>query len=381
VLPPPPVKPVKPVKVVVPKPPPVVKKPYTCPTSSKEIITLEPTPVLDQEGKQVIDPDGKPLFNTAVKQQRDKKGYPVCTPDGKPVFQSKLDMGYDDKGKKIPIAKVKPEKERPIDITRGTFTVDGMIGKAEMNYHIPNLKYIYFYTPGIGIAVVSDEPFPGAVIQKTAFNSKTLTVMVGEHILQLASDKVILGKPGHPEPAYVLLDREFKLPSKYPVVGYGTVRDAPYAWPGSKPNAILKGLVAVPPTPKSLRPVMLLSACPTGEMRQPLPDGFAALPGAQIPDQPCVPIGGVIKGAGSTVADKGRQTGSAAPAAAPETTPADTPNTTPATGATPVAMTPGATPAAPETAPAPAPDAVSATQSATPATTTDPAPTATPPPQ
>jgi hypothetical protein len=276
--PPPP----KPVKVVVPK---VVKKPYTCPTDSKEILVLDPTPVLDQEGKQVIDPDGKPLFNAAVKQQRDKKGYPICTPEGKPVMQNKLDMGYDDHGKKIPVPKVKPPKERPIDISRGTYTVDGMMAKAEMNYHIPNLKFIYFYTPGIGIAVISPEPFPGAVMQKTAFKDKTLTVMVGDHILQLASDKQILGKPGHPEPGYVLLDREFKLPSKYPVVGYGTVREPPYAWPGSKPNAILKGLVAVPPTPKTFKPVMLLSACPTGEMRQPLPDGFIALPGAQIPEQ------------------------------------------------------------------------------------------------
>jgi hypothetical protein len=328
------------VKVVVPKPPPVVKKPYTCPTSSRETLVLDPTPVLDQEGKQVIDPDGKPLFNPAVKQQRDKKGYPVCTPEGKPVMQTKLEMGYDDKGKKIPVPKVKPPKERPIDISRGTFTVDGMIGKAEMNYHIPNLKYIYFYAPGIGIAIISDSPFPGAVVQKTAFSNKTLTVMVGEHILQLASDKVILGKSGHPEPAYVLLDREFKLPSKYPVVGFGTIHDPPYQWPGSRPNAVLKGLVAVPPTPKTLRAVMLLSACPTGEMRQPLPDGFVALPGAQIPDQPCVPIGGAIKGVGSTVADKGRSVQPTEPAAAPTTDAAPAPAAAPATPPAAPAATP-----------------------------------------
>jgi hypothetical protein len=348
------------VKVVVPK---VVKKPYTCPTDSKEILVLEPTPVLDQEGKQVIDPDGKPLFNAAVKQQRDKKGYPICTPEGKPVMQNKLDMGYDDHGKKIPVPKIKPPKERPIDISRGTYTVDGMIGKAEMNYHIPNLKFIYFYTPGIGIAVISPEPFPGAVMQKTAFNNKTLTVTVGDHILQLASDKQILGKPGHPEPGYVLLDRDFKLPSKYPVVGYGTVREPPYAWPGSKPNEILKGLVAVPPTPKTLKPVMLLSACPTGEMRQPLPEGFLALPGAQIPEQPCVPIGGVIKGMGSTVADKGRK-GKPAAAATPD-----------AAAPAPAVATPDAAAPAPAGA---APDAV--TPAAAPATETAPAtPPATPP--
>jgi hypothetical protein len=302
-----------------PKPPATPKKPYTCPTNSKVVDVKDPVPVLDQEGKQIVDIEGKPVFNPPVKQLRDKKGYPVCTPDGKPVYQTKNDMGYDEKGKKIPVPKVKPQKAHPIQISRGTFTVDGMIGKAEMNYNIPNLKYLYFFVPGMGVAIISDSPFPGAVAQKNAFSNNTLTIVLEEHRLQLASDKQILGKPGKPEAAYVLLDRDFALPSKYPVVGYGTVLQAPYQWPGSKPNAVLKGLVPVPPTPANLRPVMLLGACPTGQMRQPLPEGYVALPGAPAPEQPCVPIGGVVSGVGTSVADKGR---AAQPVAEPVPTPA-----------------------------------------------------------
>jgi hypothetical protein len=293
------------------------------------------------------------LFYPPVAQLRDKKGYPVCTPDGKPVYQSKTEMGYDDRGKKIPVPKVKVAKTTPAAISRGTLTVDYVIGKAEMNYTIPDLKFIYIYSPGIGIAVVSNSPFPGGVEQKDAFKDKSLIVTVDNHRLELASDKQILGKKGKAEPAYVLLDREHSLPSHYPVVGYGKVTTWPYEWPGSKPNAVLKELIPVPPTPKNLRPVMLLSACGPGMMRQPLPEGFVALPGAPVPDQPCVPIGGVIKGAGTSLADKGLATAPAEAPAPPEAAPGPaTPPSPEATPAPPATATPQGGDAPPATKPA-----------------------------
>src|SRR5271163_3815184 len=45
------------------------KSAYTGPT---EIVVLPPAPMLDEEGRQRLDPDGKPLFYPPVKQQRDK---------------------------------------------------------------------------------------------------------------------------------------------------------------------------------------------------------------------------------------------------------------------------------------------------------------------
>jgi hypothetical protein len=370
-----------------PKPPPepkVQKKPYTCKTDSKEIDVKEPTPVLDQEGKQIIGPDGKPLFHDPVKQLRDKKGYPVCgpAPDFAPIYQSKNDMGYDERGKKIPVPKVKVAKTTPAVISRGVLTVDYMIGKAEMNYNIPDLKFIYIYVPGVGIAVISNSSFPGAVEQKNAFKGASLTVKVDDHRIELSSDQQILGKSGKSESAFVMLDREHTLPSKYPVVGYGKLAVFPYEWPGSKPNAVLKGLIPVPPTPKTFKPVMLLSACAPGMMRQPLPEGYVALPGAPVPEQPCVPIGGVIKGAGTSVADKGRAT---APVAEPAPTPAaDTPaTTTPAPAdAEPAAATPAPADSAPAPTTTPAPtDAAPATTTPAPAETPAPATTPAPNPQ
>jgi hypothetical protein len=255
-------------------------------TGPNTVIVLPPTPMLDEEGKQRLDPDGQPMFNPAVKQQRDKKGHPLFDEKSKPVFQTATELGYDEHGKKLHANKEKPPKMTPVSISRGTFTVDGMIGKAELNYNIPDFKYIYLYAPGIGTLVVSKDAFPGAKEQRNAFYDKTLTVTTGDHKLQVASDKRLLDKK--PESAFVLVDREFTLPSKYPVVGYGNIVKAPYIWPGGRPNDALAGaFVQPPPIPANLQPVLLLSPCAAGQMRKAAP---AVLPGQVAPAQPCVPI-------------------------------------------------------------------------------------------
>jgi hypothetical protein len=259
------------------------KEVYTGPTT---IVELPPTPMLDEQGMQRLDPDGKPMWNAPVKQQRDKKGHPLFDEGGKPVLQTKTELGYDEHGKKIKLKKEKEPKKIPVSVARGTMTVDGMTGKAALNYDIADMKYIYLYAPGIGVAIVSSEPFPGAVEQKKAFNLNTLTVTIGEHTLQMASEKNLLGKK--PESAYVMVDRQFTLPSKFPVMGYGTVRKAPYQWPGSKQNNKEAAIADyAPPPPPDLLPKQLLSPCPAGQMRKPGPQ---ALPGQVAPVQPCVPI-------------------------------------------------------------------------------------------
>jgi hypothetical protein len=319
------------------------KKPeYTGPNT---VIVLPPTPMLDEEGKQRLDPDGQPMFNPAIRQQRDKKGHPLFDDAGKPVFQTATELGYDERGKKLHVVKVKEPKMIPVHIVRGTFTVDGMIGKAELNYEIPDFHYIYMYAPGIGTLVVSKDPFPGSKEQKNAFNDKTLTVNVGDHHLQVASDTRMLSKK--PESAFVLVDRDFTLPSKYPVVGYGGTVKAPYVWPGGRPNEELRGaFVEPPPIPVNLQPVLLLSPCPAGQMRKAAP---AVLPGQTAPDQPCVPIPkGQSTISGPTMKAKNGVVAKPAPAPAP--------------------ATPAAAPA-PDAAPAPAP-----APAAAPATAPDPPP-------
>ena len=271
------------------------KEVYTGPTT---IVELPPTPMLDEQGMQRLDPDGKPMWNPSVKQQRDKKGHPLFDEAGKPVFQTKNELGYDEHGKKIKAKKEKEPKKIPVSVARGTMTVDGMTGKAALNYDIADLKFIYLYAPGIGVAIVSNEPFQGGTEQKKAFNLKTLTVTIGEHTLQLASEKLLLGKK--PESAYVMVDRSFTLPSKFPVMGYGTVRKAPYQWPGSKQNGKEAEIADyAPPPPADLLPTQLLSPCPAGQMRK---AGPQVLPGQTAPVQPCVPIKAAVMAPSKTTA-------------------------------------------------------------------------------
>src|SRR5271170_6255491 len=258
------------------------KQVYTGPTT---LVLLAPTPMIDEEGNQRQDPDGKLMFNPPVKQQRDKYGHPLFDEHNKPVMQTKDNLGYDENGKKLHPSKEKPPKLVSVSIARGTLTVDGMTGKAALNYEIKDLKYVYFFIPGIGTTVVSNAPFPGAVEQKRAFDDKTLTVTVNDHIVQLTSDQRLLGKAA--ESAFVSVDKGFTVPTKFPVMGYGPIRVAPYAWPGSKQNAELKDAAEAPPLPADLRPVPLLQACPPGQMRTP---GALALPGQTAAQHPCVPI-------------------------------------------------------------------------------------------
>ena len=255
---------------------------YSGPTT---IVVLPPTPMLDAEGKQRVDPDGKLMFNPPVMQLRDKKGHPVFDGDGKPVFQTAGNLGYDEKGKKITVKKEKPPKMTPVSISAGTLTVDGWTGKARLNYDIADLKYIYVYAPGIGTSIVSPSPFAGAKEQPGAFNNNTLTITVDGHPIELSSDKQLLGKK--PQSAWVAVDRGFLLPAKFPVFGYGTTTKAPYAWPGSKEAATAKGPIAPPPLPAEVTPALLLTPCPAGMMRA---AGPPVLPGQKAPVQPCVPI-------------------------------------------------------------------------------------------
>ena len=259
------------------------KEPYTGPTT---LIETEPTPMLDDEGQQRLDPEGKPMFNPPVKQQRDKKGHPLFDDQGKPVFQTATNRGFDENGKKIKIKKVKEPKTTSIEISKGTLTVDGMIGKAALNYQIKDFKFVYLYAPWIGTVVISNQNFPGAKEQQKAFDQHTLTVTVEEHQFQLYSEKLLLGKK--PEPAYVAVDRQFKLDTKFPAMGYGKSLQAPYSWPSAKASPESKAYVKPPPIPKNLRQTMMLSACPEGQMR-PAPTTPNGPPGPCVVDPNAVP--------------------------------------------------------------------------------------------
>ena len=279
----------------------------------KTVVEMPPTPMLDQEGHQREDTQGKPLFNPVVKQQRDKHGNPIFGSGGRPVMQTATDLGFDEKGKKIKVKKEKAPKTVAVAIERGTLTVDGMTGKAGLNYDIKDFRYMYFFAPWIGTTIVSTSPFPGAQEQKNAFNDKTLTVSVADHTIELYSDRRLLGKK--PQSAYVAVDRSFQLASKFPVVGYGATLHAPYMWPGSRENIALKGQVAPPPLPANLRAVSLGQPGSAGQGRKDVPATASTSPAdrtaspvagspADVPDppEPGTPLPASVEPQSSTVA-------------------------------------------------------------------------------
>ncbi len=254
------------------------------------LIVLPPAPLLDEDGKQRLDPDGRPMFQPAVAQQRDERGHPLFDVSGKPVMQTATDLGFDEAGKKIPMGKERTRKTLRVSVVSGTLTVDGLIGRAALNYEISDFKYVYFYAPWVGTVVVSNVMFPGATEQQNAFAERTLTVSVSEHTFQLSSEEGLLGKK--PLPAYVLVDRTFQMPVKTPLMGYGATSRAPYAWPGARFVADSKN---APPVPESLRPTLPLTPCAAGPMHRP----GIALPGEAARDERCVPTGLPKEGSGS----------------------------------------------------------------------------------
>ena len=109
------------------------------------------------------------------------------------------------------------------------------------------------------------------------------------------------------------VDREFKLDSKFPAMGYGATLQSPYNWPGAKKNPESKSYVKPPPIPRELRQTRLLPACPEGMARTgPLVAGTA--------DRSCVVV--EAPKAGDTPAEVVAPAAEAAPAA-PATPPGD----------------------------------------------------------
>jgi hypothetical protein len=250
------------------------------------VIVKPPEPMLDETGRQYIGPDGKAMFYPAIMQLRDKHGKPVVD-HGEPVFQTKDNLGYDERGREIHPPKPLPvPKNASVLIEHGTLAMDGIVGKLQLNYDIPELQYLYLYVPEIGVAVVSDRPFLGAQVQRNAFKGDTVSVYVDKHLLQVSSDKALLS--GRPKAAYVSVNRSYTLPSTFPVFGFGSIRVAPYAWPASKVDSLAdKVAKQAPPILKQMKPKLACTAdAPCEEDRD------RSLREVAPPTTPVVPVEG-----------------------------------------------------------------------------------------
>jgi hypothetical protein len=130
-------------------------------------------------------------------------------------------------------------------------TVDGWTAKADLNYSIPDIKFLYVWVPGTGTYVISNRAFSGATEVVDGFNGTMLTVTAHQHKVQVVSDKQLL--PKKKESAFVAVDSGYKDTARAPRLGYGDTSAAPYAYPGSLVNTSSTEEI---PVPASMRPAV-----------------------------------------------------------------------------------------------------------------------------
>jgi len=151
-----------------------------------------------------------------------------------------------------PVAMVQV-KDFSTDVRDGILTVDGMVGKAGLNYNI-HQGFMYFTIPGVGTAIVAQNRFPNALPQKNAFHGNTLTFAANGHTVELTSaNPLVSGK----QEAWVNIDPLYGANIRFPQMGFGQSLSRPYVWPGSKTfkeKANANALVTPPPLPPSVRP-------------------------------------------------------------------------------------------------------------------------------
>ncbi|MGC9199026.1 MAG: hypothetical protein ACP5E5_08825 [Acidobacteriaceae bacterium] len=143
-------------------------------------------------------------------------------------------------------------------VSDGVLTVDGMVGKIDLNYDMDHTGFLYFYEPGVGTAVVSLSPLAGAVKVPDGIDGNTLAFTVEGHSFELSNAKPLLSRRKNKAKAdiYVRLDAATASIDRYPKMGYGNTTQPPYVWPLSlpEPASNVRYVVTPPPMPSNVLP-------------------------------------------------------------------------------------------------------------------------------
>ncbi len=140
----------------------------------------------------------------------------------------------------------------------GVYTVDGMVAKLQLNYDVDGARYLYMFVPGVGTAVISSTADPDTVTTQAGLRENELNFAVGDHRFKLTGIALANNKGHVPEHLYVKLDRTAWHLNRHPMVGFGSVSQMPYQWPGAlastpTPEQVEESQV-IPPLPASLLP-------------------------------------------------------------------------------------------------------------------------------
>lgn len=156
-------------------------------------------------------------------------------------------------------------------VRNGIYSVDGMVGKVQLNYDVKGANYLYLFVPGVGTALVSLAPSTDAVSVPAAYHDGELTLRIGDHTLNLTGVESLVNDNGKtPAKVFVLLDRESWKLNHTPMLGFGMTAKAPYEWPGALPqqaDADPQPEVVRLPVPVSLLPRKVSYQVPAAALR------------------------------------------------------------------------------------------------------------------
>ncbi|MFP5233604.1 MAG: hypothetical protein ACLGQX_13405 [Acidobacteriota bacterium] len=151
-----------------------------------------------------------------------------------------------------------PSRLISAQVSDGVLTVDGMVGKIDLNYLIDHAGFLYFFEPGVGTAVVSLSPLAGSEKIPNGIAGARLAFTVEGHSFELSDAKPLLSRHKNKQKAdiYVRLDTSTVALSRFPQMGYGNTTESPYVWPLSAPEPVtsVKYAVTPPPMPSSVLP-------------------------------------------------------------------------------------------------------------------------------
>lgn len=130
-------------------------------------------------------------------------------------------------GLSLPLATASAEATH-LRLQNGKITINKQVQPGTYSALLTNFNFLYFYVPGQGLFIISNNQF-GHAVQAGKFEDRQLQFEISGIDFKLTSSRSILGKSS--QPLWVYYDPGFTLDVKSIMFGYGDVESAPYDWP------------------------------------------------------------------------------------------------------------------------------------------------------
>jgi len=130
-------------------------------------------------------------------------------------------------GLSLPLGTARAESTY-LRLQNGKITINNQVQPGTYSALLTKFNFLYFYVPGQGLFIVSNNQF-GRAVQAGKFEDRQLQFEISGIDFKLTSSRSILGKSS--QPLWVYYDPGFTLDIKSIMFGYGDAESAPYDWP------------------------------------------------------------------------------------------------------------------------------------------------------